>query len=449
VDQKRITLIVSDLHIGDGKAGDDFVDGKHQFANFVCAHADSKEGCAGDIELIINGDFLEFVQVLPQAYTLNSAEYWCSESESVAKLDCILKGHPDVFEALKQFQKPGNRVTIFAGNHDVDLYWNEVQTRIRGKAGDINFELHEDTFERYGGRLHISHGHQFPSIDPANDFKNWRNPILALPADAESKRLEMCPGTLFVVRFVNFLEATYPFADNLHPELALAGILWREDRWGLKTVGWMLLRFAARYRQAFLSSSMQVDIGPQLLNAIQGDSFLREKISSIYRNALNEPDMSADKVKQTLSSEDAIAAFVEQLLQAGPLWEKWIAVLDIAKPAVLSVGDSRGNALAIRAASAIDVRAGSAIIARNKWNVGAQIVVLGHTHLPEAVREGSRRYYNPGSWTRYVDGADHLTLEELKDESRFPYQLNYVRVEDAGGDALLSELICIDRYPTV
>jgi hypothetical protein len=66
-----------------------------------------------------------------------------------------------------------------------------------------------------------------------------------LPADAEPTRLEMCTGTLFVVRFVNFLEAKYPFADNIYPETALAGILWREDRWALKAVGWTFLRFMA------------------------------------------------------------------------------------------------------------------------------------------------------------------------------------------------------------
>ena len=63
--QKRVTLIVSDLHMGDAGAGDDFVDDGHQFANFVRAQATTTEGRAGDIELIVNGDFFEFVQVLP------------------------------------------------------------------------------------------------------------------------------------------------------------------------------------------------------------------------------------------------------------------------------------------------------------------------------------------------------------------------------------------------
>jgi UDP-2,3-diacylglucosamine pyrophosphatase LpxH len=446
MDQKRITLVISDLHVGDGRPADDFVDHKHQFANFVAAQAASEAGHSGDIELIINGDFLEFVQVLPEAYTLNSPEYWCSESESLAKLDRILAGHPDVFAALKTFQQPGNRVTIFPGNHDVDLYWPAVQKRLREQAGDVNIELGEDTYYRYGGRLHISHGHLFPSIDPSNVFDRWRDPILAQPEDAAPKRLEMCPGTLFVVRYVNYLEAKYPFADNIYPETDLARILLRENPWSLKSVGWTFLRFAARYPKAFLSSTGETDIGPQLLNAIQGDSFVRGKIAAVYRDRLREADMTAPKVKDRLNSEDAIATFVEQLLQRDPSWEKSIEVLNAAKPGILSTDAAGGNTLAIRDASRVDVRAECVGIARNKWDVGAQIVVFGHTHLPQTVEEGVRRYYNPGSWTRYADNAASLTLGQLKDESRFPYALNCVRVKDTGSNGLLSEMICIDKF---
>src|SRR5260370_9944533 len=117
MDSKRVTLIVRDLHMGDGKAGDDFVDDKHQFANFVLGQIATAEGQAGEIELIINGDFLEFVQVSPQPYQLNSPDYWCLEKESIWKFADILQGHADVFHALKNFQETHNSVTTFAGNH--------------------------------------------------------------------------------------------------------------------------------------------------------------------------------------------------------------------------------------------------------------------------------------------------------------------------------------------
>src|SRR4051794_20881275 len=102
--QKRVTLIISDLHLGDGKPGDDFVYDKNQFVKFLCSQATTPEGQKGDVELIINGDFLEFVQVSPQPCTLRSRKFWCSEQESLAKLNTIVQGHPDILKALKEFQ---------------------------------------------------------------------------------------------------------------------------------------------------------------------------------------------------------------------------------------------------------------------------------------------------------------------------------------------------------
>jgi hypothetical protein len=258
----------------------------------------------------------------------------------------------------------------------------------------------------------------------------------------------MCPGTLFVVKFVNALEAEYPFADNLHPETALAGILARSDRWGLVAVSWLLVRFAARYRAAFLSSETAgAEVGGHLLNAIQNDSFLRDQIAGLYADVFRTQGMTEADVKKTLSSEEAIADFIERLVRSGVAWDKWLPVLDSAKPGVLSIEDTGGNTLSIAAAGNVDARAGCIAIAEGRWKIGAQVVVLGHTHLPQRIEKGDRRYYNPGSWTRYVDNASALTFEQLKDESAFPYELNYVRVEDVGEPALRSEMVNFQRRP--
>lgn len=451
MEQKRVTLIISDLHMGDRKPGDDFVYDKGQFVKFLRNQAATPEGTKGEIELIINGDFLEFVQVNPQAYTLNSKEYWCSEAESLAKLDCIVNGHKDVFDALKKFQgdrEGGNRVTLFAGNHDVDLYWDDVQKALRKEAGNLNIELKHIWYQRYGGRLWISHGHLFPSIDPANGFKHWEDDARRQPdEDRKPKRLEMCPGTLFVVKFVNLLEAEYPFADNLHPETALAGILWREDAWGLKTVAWMLTRFALRYPKEMLSSDeASPDIGVQVREAIFYDPKIRETVAALYRDLLGRPDMTAERVRATLTTDDALAEFVEQLMGSGAPWQDWVKVLNQARPGTLSVDGSSGGTLAIRRAGAIDVRKECIEQARRTWKAGAQIAVLGHTHLPQCVEAAEGRYYNPGSWTRYIeaDKVETLTLEKLRREEDYPYALNCVRIVDTGVDALHSEFLSID-----
>jgi UDP-2,3-diacylglucosamine pyrophosphatase LpxH len=451
VEHKRVTLIVSDLHMGDGKPGDDFVFDKGQFVKFLRAQAATPEGRKGEIELIINGDFLECVQVNPQAYASKNNDYWCSETESLAKLACILCGHVDVFAALQEFQRGeggANRVTLFAGNHDVDLYWDGVQAALRRKAGDVDIKLKDIWYQRYGGRLWISHGHLFPSIDPANGFRHWDEPRLPLPDDHEPKRLEMCPGTLFVVKYVNLFESKYPFADNLHPEIALAGILLREDVWGLKTVGWMLTRFAARYPKEMLSSDERVpDIGAQVRDAIRIDRRVREEVAKLYRDLLHRADMSADDVRDALKTDYALAEFIEQMMGCGAPWETWLTVLNQTRPSTLSSArGSSGGTLAIRRAGSIDVRRECIEQARRTWKAGAQIVVLGHTHLPQAVEEAAGRYYNPGSWTRYieVEKVDSLTLEKLRNENDYPYSLNCVRIEDTGADALDGKFLSID-----
>ena len=218
-------MIVSDLRLGgvDADPGDDHVYQKQELERFVRQQLASTAGQGGEIELFFNGDFFEFAQAKQDAYRSRSTDYWCSEPESLEKLEVILAGHANSFDALRDFQGLGNQVTIAAGNHDVDLSWPQVQQRLRQRIGaGLRFETGTDWVERYDGRLHIGHGHV---EDPANRFKHWPSPILQAP---DGPRLEMCAGTLFMVRFVNGLEARYPFADNLHPVQNLAGVLRRE-----------------------------------------------------------------------------------------------------------------------------------------------------------------------------------------------------------------------------
>ena len=195
----RITLIVSDLDVGGGPAdkGDDHVYHRNQLVDFVRREAATPEGQAGRLELLFNGDFLEFAQTNVAAFSHLSDERWCTELESLSKLETIIAGHPDIFESLEAFQRPGNVVTIAAGNHDVDLYWGKVQARIRAVAGkDVRFEIGQEWVERYGGKLQIGHGHM---SDPANRFNHWDRPIVGGPYGIEC--LEMCPGTLFMAAF--------------------------------------------------------------------------------------------------------------------------------------------------------------------------------------------------------------------------------------------------------
>jgi hypothetical protein len=80
-----------------------------------------------------------------------------------------------------------------------------------------------------------------------------------------------------------------------------------------------------------------------------------------------------------------------------------------------------------------------------------EVVVFGHTHQPDEWRGSSGKwdggYFNPGSWTRYVDldKVKNLTLEDLKKEEDFPYQLNFIRIEQSQSGKLRADKICFEE----
>jgi UDP-2,3-diacylglucosamine pyrophosphatase LpxH len=451
VKQKPITIIVSDLHLGGGKAdpGDDHVYQKGQFSKFILEGIpESKEG---KVELFINGDFLEFAQVKPDVYTLGSSRYWCSETESLEKLSAILSGHKNIFLALKEFQEKDNFVTIAAGNHDVDLYWKRVQEEIRKVAGPVQFAIGDEWYHRYSGRLMISHGHM---IDPANKFKRWKNPIRKGPKGIP--RLEMCPGTLFMVKFVNWLDERYPFSDNVKPIMNLARLLYKEPKGGFKAVLWTLLKFAGSHPIKALSVQDEknlkpvLNFGDDILNEIAFNDKFLEELAVIY-NKMGKLAMTPEKIRKNLKSEEDLFNFLKDIIvKLSP--EDWLPVFNASTPSALGIGDNKARTLSI-------VRSG---MSKDKENLreeaitqlsspDVEVVVCGHTHQPDEWRGPKGKwdggYFNPGSWTRYLDisKAKNLTLADLKREEDFPYQLNYIRVEESSSGKLRASKVCFEK----
>jgi UDP-2,3-diacylglucosamine pyrophosphatase LpxH len=411
--------------------GDDFVYQDGQFSKFVQAQQQTAQWKRGNMELILNGDFLEFAQVCPEVYTLRSSKFWCSETESLTKLDRILKGHAEVFAALRAFQENGNLVTIAPGNHDVDLYWPEVRKKVEQAAGAVCWELGCEWYYRYDGRLAIAHGQQ---LDPANKFEHWDQPVLI---DGHGHpRLEMCPGTLFMVKFVNELEAVYPFTDNLHPVTALAGILWREDRPGYWAAARLLGRFTFRHPVVTAEKDRQDRVSVERL---------RKRLAVLYRDVRNAAATDT-QIREALSTDDGLNGFVLDVVATLPA-ERWEGLLGAEGPATLEKGARGRRTLEMVRAGFVSADKVFRKAARKTLAKGAQVVVLGHTHLPDKECTKKGVYFNPGSWTRYAnaEAADSLTMNDLKNEEDFPYQLNYVRVEQTTEGAVGAEMICFQQ----
>jgi UDP-2,3-diacylglucosamine pyrophosphatase LpxH len=449
---KPITIIVSDLHIGGGPAdkGDDHVYNNNQLRRFIEELSGSPEGQMGSIEIFFNGDFLEFAQVKPEIYTLNSSSYWCTEDESLRKLNAILDGHKDIFQALKEFQLLGNRVTLAAGNHDVDLYWDVVQSRIKEVAGDVFFELKKEICTRYDGKLAIGHGHQ---IDPANKFKDWENPF---GVDKKDKlRLEMCPGTLFMVKFVNKMEARYEFADNIIPFTSLARLLLREDKFGLGAIALAFMSFAVRNPITFLGvdkNNPSIDTwAVHFQDKLNLDDVFLKEVTDLYRKAVNE-NATSGEVLQSLDGEESIRSFLQELFVNVP-FDEWINKFDSLEPLTLSISGGTsptgsGNTLSVMKSNFSYDKENLRREAERLWiETNADVVVFGHTHQPDEHRDEDKVYFNPGSWTRYVDIADmpNLKLADLGNEKDFPFELNYVRIERKSDSSLSAAMNCFER----
>lgn len=442
---KPVTIVISDLHVGGGPndSGDDHVYQKQELIRFLEAIPEASQG---KVELFINGDFLEFAQVLPSAFTPTSPDFWCTQDESTNKLNAIIGGHKDMFEALGSFQAKGNQVTLAAGNHDVDLYWLNVQNRLRQEIHqDIKFELGEPVYYRYDKRLVIGHGHMY---DPANKFKNWKDPF-----DDKHERLEMCPGTLFMVKFVNWLEDKYSFSDNLKPVTALARLLWNEQRPDLRAAAKILFQFTYQNPLKALglnpNDNLKSTAKILLLELAVNASFQKE-MTKLYQQ-IYDPQAATETMINDLSTEDRLIEFLKELmLKLSP--EAWLPVLGKYETGMLGAGDGTSLSI-IRAGMSSDKETlRNEAIGFLAMESGAyEVVVFGHTHQPDEWRGSNGTwdggYFNPGSWTRYVDldKVKNLTLKDLEREEDFPYQLNFIRIEQTQSGSLKADKICFEE----
>lgn len=441
---KPVVIVISDLHMGGGASdrGDDHVFDHQQLERFITDELlSSPDGQAGRIELYINGDGFEFAQVRPEVYRLRSAHAWCSEEESLAKLKPILEGHAGVFAAMRAFSERGNIVTLAAGNHDVDLFWSGVQARLREVAGDLQFVLGDEWTTRFDGRLQISHGHQY---DRANRFKHWSSPFVEFKGES---RLEMCPGTLFMVKFVNELEEKFPFADNIKPITALGPILRRE-----KKLGWlafMILRFGLRHPRETMGSVPAGDQLPRLLvESMACDPTLCATVRGWYRSRV-KADASNAEIKDALLDPESLADFL-MLVMAEENPESWRATLDPLLGIHGTLGESTGTLQVIRQGMVNDKDLFREKAQERMLETGAQVVVLGHTHCPDNVpMKGGKYYFNPGSWTRYaeIDKQHAMTMADLTQETTYPYHLNYVRVQLRADDTLDAVMLPCKGHP--
>jgi UDP-2,3-diacylglucosamine pyrophosphatase LpxH len=341
-------LIVSDLHLSEGrdskikkfsKNEDFFFD--EEFARFLTHYQDTRRWDGAKWHLIINGDFLDFLQVTtvdnaPAVQSSGSEHHDlglpCGEQETVAKLGIIANGHWLFFESLAGFVAAGNVLTINKGNHDVEFHYDGVRQAFLAELkaafrrrferdptwgkdkeiGNVDADTvrFSDWFYYEQELLWVEHGNRYEGF---NSFKYWLSPLLPDIPGWPSKRkdeIDLPFGSLFVRYLFNRIERVEPFADNIKPAKKF---VW----WLIRKHPITALRFAfgdGRYMLDRISRAW-ADVLPEAWNVRKqqhntrlselarqsgiGHAKLEELDRCRARSVLKEPDFRA-KVLRTI-----------------------------------------------------------------------------------------------------------------------------------------------------
>ncbi len=426
----KAKIILSDLHLGAGFAPanplEDFVSDDAFAALLADLTAESDERKM-DIELLINGDMIEFLQT-PAADSFDPTRAYpeeayrsTTEEASVLKTLLVIQGHLTFFAALRNFLHPSpprRRITILKGNHDVNLYWPGVQDAIRAAIGATGERqdlllFEERSVAREG--IYVEHGNQY--AEKVNRFDYFEEPL----DPDQPTTLETPPGSEFVIDFFNGIEREMWWVDAVKPITALIWYGFAID-----------FGFASRVLVNFLR------VAPNLLIG----SFAVEESGGIAAHPA--------ELRQQLEDQAQVAAWRERYAtdptfrrqfnrQVGQLLHKADAPPEVAPPTPPSKppGETADQDHALEKAQDITEMSDLALrqVAQEKLNeTDAQVVVFGHTHraLWEQLEGGI--HVNSGTWTWWRDfaGTDLGTWQQLyahPESFTQPHYLTYVRVD--------------------
>jgi len=223
---KRLTLFISDLHMGVGNdpntqkwnAMEDFRWGE-EFGLFLQKiHALG----GGKTDLVILGDLFELWQFVKDDCDYNDPNLGCTEEDALKRVGGVLESHGPEMEMLKKFadSSPGdNRVYIVPGNHDVALLYSkvaqEVLRKINAAPGKVCI-CHDGYWRSSDGLIYADHGHQIEDADPNSYKEKWPKPFS--DEIGGKKYLIRVWGERFVQKYYNPIEEDFPIIDNLSAE---------------------------------------------------------------------------------------------------------------------------------------------------------------------------------------------------------------------------------------
>lgn len=239
----RLTVVISDLHLGQGKVGeswspfDDFRWSKALAGLLRYVGTQSQD----QADLVVAGDLLELWQHPGVVCGGEGKNFGCTPAEMEEIARHVAQAHAADLEELGRFASRGrNRVIVVPGNHDaalmLDSVWKIVHPTFKATEGRV-CRAASGTWASPDGAVVVEHGHQI-GID-VNGFPRWPE---VSGQDSGQTRMIKTWGESFVQELYNKVEPGYPLIDNVQPMTsALANYLRNEGL--LKAVPRDLARF--------------------------------------------------------------------------------------------------------------------------------------------------------------------------------------------------------------
>jgi len=222
---ERFKIVISDCHLSAGRTfegqlnphedfhfDDEMVE---LFEHFSSGPYGSAHGSPVEVELVIAGDYFDFLNVPVEG----EFEEAITEAMSLKKCDAIIEGHPRVMAALARFAGlPGKRITYMIGNHDADLFFEKVRERITRcwdpqslyPSEKVNVLAGTDRITLTEG-VEIRHGNQLE----AGSVLNFEKPVLTDYLDAPVLNIPW--SSVYVLKIINRLKWEREWIDKVRP----------------------------------------------------------------------------------------------------------------------------------------------------------------------------------------------------------------------------------------
>ncbi len=188
-------------------------------ADFVNALAETPAD-QPKIELIINGDMVDFLAEQP------FLPFTSDPAAACAKLKAIAGRDKPFFDALSNLLNHNHRLTILLGNHDIELAMPPVRRTLReilDVQGHHDYELIFNGEAYPIGEALIEHGNRYDSWNVIT-YSNLRQVCSLISRNQRVPETMFDPpaGSKMVAWVINLIKQDYKFIDLLKPETDVA-----------------------------------------------------------------------------------------------------------------------------------------------------------------------------------------------------------------------------------